>query len=840
MEQAGAPVERRVSHYRILRPLGAGGMGEVYAAFDETLKRRVALKSIRSEHRFKAESKARFIREARILSQLDHPHVCRIHDYVEDSDSDWLVLEFIEGVNLHELIARGLNSARKLRIAEQIADVLVATHAAGVVHRDLKPANVMVTPAGDVKVLDFGLSHPVSRFVTSPSSAGAAIAIAPGTQSGNEEATRTVQLAADIGRVLSPDDQQSIFRTRGGALSGTVAYMSPEQAKDLSATTASDMYSFGLLLQELFTDRPPYHQGLDLAGLLDCATRADTPPPTGVAPDLTALILRLKSAAPSQRPTAVEALERLRWIRDKPARRLRRAVAAALVLAALLGAAKYTADLAHERAVAVAARNEADQRRRQAESLIGFMLGDLRTKLQQVGRLDLLEEVGREATAYFRAVPDNALSDEELYRRSQALYQIGQVHQAKGSLPQASEAFRESLALVTKVAARAPENNDWQLGLGTAHFYLGDALRRQGDLDGALEHFRSYWQIAERLLARAPDNPAWRLEASFGHSNVAAVLEAKGDLRGALAELETTLALKQQVSTSDPGNAEWRRTLASTHNRLGVVLQKLGRLAEARDHHRRNLDLQQALLNEAPANAQLQRGVGIAHGWLGNVLDDLGEVAEAMPHHTARHAIASALVAQDPANADWLREQAVARMRLAMVKSENRQFDVAEAMYRESIATVEGLLQKGQRVALQRDVATGHTGLARLLLSRGRASAAEASARHCATALAPLVASATPDPDIAADAVTCELLLGRALAAQQRRAEANAQWQRALQAVTALARSSENPAIRALEARALLNLGRGPEAEALVDKILLTGYRNRWLLEDLAHLKPRR
>ena len=155
------PVDTRVSHYRRLDRLGAGGMGEVYVGVDETLKRRVALKAVHSEQRLQAESKTRFLREAQILSQLDHPNICRVYDYIEDERRDWLVLELIEGKNLRLALQGGLDWSARLKIAEQIADVLVVTHAAGIVHRDLKPGNVMITDSGAVKVLDFGLARSV-------------------------------------------------------------------------------------------------------------------------------------------------------------------------------------------------------------------------------------------------------------------------------------------------------------------------------------------------------------------------------------------------------------------------------------------------------------------------------------------------------------------------------------------------------------------------------------------------------------------------------------------------------------------------------------------------------
>src|SRR5215203_4718377 len=152
------PAERRVSHYRVLHSIGSGGMGDVFLGLDETLKRKVALKSIRAEHRISDLAKARFLREARILSQLDHPCICRALDYIEEPDGDWLVLEYIEGRSLRDALKAGLPAATQLRIAEQIAGVLVVTHAAGIVHRDLKPGNVMLLDSGDIKVLDVGLA----------------------------------------------------------------------------------------------------------------------------------------------------------------------------------------------------------------------------------------------------------------------------------------------------------------------------------------------------------------------------------------------------------------------------------------------------------------------------------------------------------------------------------------------------------------------------------------------------------------------------------------------------------------------------------------------------------
>lgn len=152
---------------RVVDTLGIGGMGEVYLGYDETLKRKVALKAIRDDQRFDAEAKARFLREARVLSQLDHPGICRIYELVEGEDSDFLVLELIEGTSLRKAMDGGLDGPLKLYVAEMVAEALAAAHAKGVAHRDLKPENVMLTTDGEVKVLDFGLAFPVDERLAS-------------------------------------------------------------------------------------------------------------------------------------------------------------------------------------------------------------------------------------------------------------------------------------------------------------------------------------------------------------------------------------------------------------------------------------------------------------------------------------------------------------------------------------------------------------------------------------------------------------------------------------------------------------------------------------------------
>ena len=243
-DPSASGTDQALEKYELLRELGEGGMGEVVLAFDRALKRKVALKSIRAKHRLNEQARARFVREARILAELEHPNICRIHDYVVGAERDFLVLEFVDGVTLSEVVARGPSFQERLAIARAIASVLAAAHAAGVVHRDLKPANVMVTQDGEVKVLDFGIS-----------SSGGAEREEPAELSGGD----------------TPLDELDGYRTELGALVGTPQYMSPEQASGAQVTAASDQYAFGLLLQELFTGSPARPAGRGVFEQLETA-----------------------------------------------------------------------------------------------------------------------------------------------------------------------------------------------------------------------------------------------------------------------------------------------------------------------------------------------------------------------------------------------------------------------------------------------------------------------------------------------------------------------------------------------------------------------------------------
>ena len=222
------PVET-IAHYRILEPIGAGGMGAVYKAYDNKLQRVVALKLLPSEYVSQQDRRRRFFQEARAASALNHPHILTVYEVGEDDGKPYIAMEFVEGETLrHKIKNKVLQLKETLDIAIQIAAGLERAHELGIIHRDLKPENLMISRDGYAKILDFGLA----------------------------------KLVAERDRALVADSEQKTLvlgvQTESGTLMGTVNYMAPEQLLGQRVDRRCDVFSFGVVLCEMLTGRAPF------------------------------------------------------------------------------------------------------------------------------------------------------------------------------------------------------------------------------------------------------------------------------------------------------------------------------------------------------------------------------------------------------------------------------------------------------------------------------------------------------------------------------------------------------------------------------------------------------
>jgi serine/threonine-protein kinase len=625
------------------------------------------------------------------------------------------------------------------------------------------------------------------------------------------------------------------LETEGGALLGTPAYMSPEQARGEPATPASDQYAFGLILQQLFTGQPPYPETEDFTTLLDRARRGDVPPPAGLDADLTRLIQRLKAIAPAERPTAVDTLERLRWIAAKPRRQLRRVAIAAAVAVAALGAAKYFVDLRAERTVAVEARRDAEGRRKQAEDLIGFMLGDLRKKLEKVGRLEILDEVGAKAMDYFAAVPESSLSDEELAQRSAALYQIGDVRITQGRLAEAGRPLAQSLALAKTLADRHPDDGQRLYDLAQSHFWVGFVEWRQRRLEEALVHFREYVRIAERLVSIDAANPEWQTELASANSNIGSVLEEQGDLDGALERFRAALGIEGALLAKLPDDNTLRRNVAASHNAVGAVLRAKGELADSLSHHRKELALQEDLVRREPGTARWRQYLGVSNNRVGSLLEAQGRISDAAAHIERSLAIARELAAEDPANVDWQRELGRSHYRMGLIFHARGALAPAQQHLQEAAAIMGRAAEIDPlSLARQRDLADVRNALGGLFLSRGETRQAEAEARQAQQIADRLLERSSDDRQAVRLRGLSLVIQGRAWARAGDRGKARAAWTAAAEVLEPAARGSRDYEFLDPWALTLMGLGRTKEAEEVARSLGAVGYRHPVFVDAVA------
>jgi ABC-type branched-subunit amino acid transport system substrate-binding protein/predicted Ser/Thr protein kinase len=315
----------RLGPYEVLSCLGSGGMGEVYKARDARLGRSVAIKVLRPNLSSDADLRARFEREARVVSSLNHPHICTLHDIGHQDGVDFLVMEFLEGETLAERLERGaLPLEQALRLASQIASALDSAHRAGIIHRDLKPGNVILTKSG-AKLLDFGLAM-----------------------------ARPLASAVEVSAMVT----EAKPLTEKGTILGTVRYMSPEQLEGKAVDARSDLFAFGSILYEMVTGQRAF-TAESPASLIGVILRDEPVPITSLQPLTPPALERLVAICLAKDPderwqTARDLGKALRWIAEglsspsavlpasPPARSPSRwliAGAAALAAVALIGGA---------------------------------------------------------------------------------------------------------------------------------------------------------------------------------------------------------------------------------------------------------------------------------------------------------------------------------------------------------------------------------------------------------------------------------------------------------------------------------------------------------------------
>ncbi|HEX3160919.1 MAG TPA: protein kinase [Gemmatimonadaceae bacterium] len=841
---AGAP--ETIGPYRVTGTLGEGGMGVVYAAEQSRpIQRRVAIKLIRVGDD-RGDVVARFDLERQALAVMEHPAIAKVFDAgATASGSPYVVMEYVDGEPLVAWCdAHRLSIRERLALYLPVCYAVQHAHQKGVIHRDLKPSNVLVTEVDGKpmpKIIDFGIAKAV------------------------EGAQRAASLL-----------------TATGLLIGTPAYMSPEQAAGASqdVDTRTDVYALGVMLYELLVGSLPADPAA--VGLLpfvarlaaglspvaapssrvtterlaapQVAARRGTEAPVlarELRGDVDAIVLKAMAPERERRyQTAQELAQDIeRHLRHEPVAarapsvryrfgKLTRRHPAGVALAAsavifLVGLA--TVMTVQTRRVTLA-RTVADQRRAQAEDLISFMVGDLRARLEPVGRLEILDGVGDRALAYFAAVPASELTPGELFRRSQALGQLGQLRMARGDLAHAMAPFRESLALAADLAARDPDNTEWQVGLGAAHFWMGYTHFERGALDSALAQFLPYLDISRRLVARDSTNPEWQLELGYAHSNLGSVREAQGDLTGALEAYRFTRDVKSRLVALDTSDMDRLLDLAHTENTVGRALERLGRLDSARGHYLADLSIKERLVARDPDNAIWRQGLIPALSYAAAIDELSGRPAQALARYDSAARVASTLVARDTSNADWARELAVARLYAGSAAIAVGRPDAGVRLLHDARDALRALvLRDSSKADFRMQLARAETELGRWNAQSGNTAAALAGAAAATRLLAPLAARPGAERRVGLYLAQARLLEGELHLGAGAPAAARAAYAAAL---LALGPPDGTEELRALDvrARALAASDSAAQARAIVGRLQALGYAPRGFPQFAARL----
>ena len=818
LPQPGGLAGQAIGPYTLVREIGHGGMGTVWLARrnDGRYEGEVAIKFLRAGL-FGHGDAARFEREGNILARLSHPHIARLLDagVVADGAQPYLVLEYIDGEPIDAYCHRlALPVPARLRLMLDVLAAVAQAHNRLVLHRDLKPTNILVTKSGDVKLLDFGIAKLL-----------------------DDAAADQPALTARAGNAFTPE------------------FAAPEQLQGGDVTTATDVYALGVLMYILLGgDHPtaaPTGAPLDRMRsvietepkrLSDAVLRRGGPT-TRFSPesrklsgevrgDIETIVAKALKKDPVERyANAAELGEDVRrYLAHEPiaarpdtplyrsmkfVRRHRAGVAMASVAITALGVGI---------GVALWQAREARAQRVQAEGLIEYMIGDLRKKLQPVGRLDVLDGVGLKALDYYAAQDLRSLDADSLGRRARALHMIGSLAEQRGHFDEAARDFQQAADTTSRLLQEEPDDPQRIFDQSQSEYYVGYVQWYHGRLREAEAAFRRYDELTRRMNAARPGDHDWQMESVFSKTNVGIVLTELGRADEALPLLAQARAEVAQIARTHPEDA------VSEGNTIGWNVVALAALGRDEDAMRADNDKIAAALRapSADKDQDAQFLVADAHQEIARLQCNLGRLDEATT--SVRHALGEfeALRARDPANVDTLAQLVGSQMLLA-----------------------ELLLARGDRDGAREALRPAGTGLAtlmarptpkrawRLWLSvrvadlRGRLADTDADRAAASAGLAAFLAdvgryeadgSVVPQMDQVLIA-SAALVQGDLLALAGHADEARAVWQSATVRIRPAAERLIPAAMTQL-AQLDLRLGGTQDAHAWADRVLGTSYRH--------------
>ena len=715
--------------YLVHAELGRGGMGIVLRGYDEALQRTVALKVLRPELAHE-RARARFLREGRATARVKHDHVVSVYAVVNPADGPpFLVMEYLAGPSLAQLIRsrQRLEPRQAVTLAAQIADGLVAAHAAGLTHRDIKPANIMLelppgaTGTGRVKIMDFGLA----RLAALPNSV-----------------------------------------TQEGVVVGTPAYMSPEQARgEDSLDPRTDIYSLGVTLYEMLTGDVPF-RGAPHMVLRQVIESEPTPPRRlndAIPPDLETICLKAVAKEPHRRyPTAqamaddlrrwlsgepilarpAGTIERLwRWCRREP---VVASLTATLILVLALGfggvawqwqRAEGNAKQAHAKA------DEAEREHLQAEANLDQARKTFQEALQalnsfsthterelrtrpglQTLRRELLHQVVEDHRKLLEHWPEDALIQARLGR---GLLELGTTTGQTGKLADALEAHRQSRALLEKASPDSPDadhTTGWISNAQAANdWYVGWLLYQMGRFDEALESLGRARHTWNEIVEERPKDRWYRRNQSLGYCTTAEVHLALERPDDAQEWLRKARAIADLLVQQQPGDERYPEHLAYVDYCLGTLHHACGRWSEALESLQQAYTRQHELLRTTPADIWRQRNLARIEHALGLVYLAKKQPDQAQAHLERARTVFEKLCRDDAEVTEFQRRLAGAQLALGQLHRLRGEWPQARRCLTDSCDRHGRLLRDNPDVVLcQMEVVESYIALSRVEQQTGQ------------------------------------------------------------------------------------------------------------------------
>jgi eukaryotic-like serine/threonine-protein kinase len=679
------PMPSHVGRYRIQRELGRGGMGMVYVGVrdDVDLKQRVAIKVIR-RGMDTDDVLRRFAFERKVLSALNHPNIARLYDGGSTDDGrPYFAMELVEGLPIDRYCDRNkLSIDERLKLFRQVCSAVAYAHRNLVVHRDIKPANIIVTIDGVPKLLDFGIAkllNPAVAMVTS-------------------------DLTSPDLRIMTPE------------------YASPEQVRGEQITTASDVYSLGVLLYELLTGHRPYHIKERVRAELERIICEEEPerPSTAVS-----RVDELPAEQPETGPTTVtpEAVSKARNARPDTLRRRLAGDLDNIVLMAMrkepqrryTSVERFVEDIErHQSGMPVSARPSSFSYR-----AVKFVRRN-RAGIAVAALVALTVLGGLTSLWQYEAISAERARAEAAHAHAKAAEAQLEVAEAEAEMQRITA--EERLSKLRHFVAFTLDDVD-------------NALQR---LEGGMEARRllltSAFEHLHAMAAEADDDPAMRRELAAGYTRMGNLLggvrgPSMGDTEGALASFREALRLRLELLDQAPHDGELLEEVWSSRVYLGDVLRRSGDTAGAGREYHESLAVSVRLLGDPPS-MPARRRQAVSLLYVGDALRDAGDHVGAMNHYEQSLALRRALLAEAPADATAQRDVSVGLGRIGAALVRRGDLSDAVTMYRESLELRQRLYEVEPDARTSRDFGRAAHQLCRVLLDLGETAEAR---RHLAT-----------------------------------------------------------------------------------------------------------